>query len=188
VHGPEAGAAFRLASWRPAAHSIDRHRMTAPDETLTPDSSDDLAAELAFALRFQGRKPVEIIARVPHHRRGSRRERMLSPATERKRTKRADTELEAVGDQRALSHCEIKIVVRLPSRRFQAAAADPRRRGEPRRAARRPRSPRDRGSDRATGGGASVRGRPVDTRRAPHSLPRLFAGAAAILPLSGFKL
>jgi hypothetical protein len=38
--------------------------MTAPDETLTPDSSDDLAAELAFALRFQGRKPVEIIARV----------------------------------------------------------------------------------------------------------------------------
>ena len=104
--------------------------MTAPDETLTPDSSDDLAAELAFALRFQGRKPVEIIARVPHHRRGSRRERMLSPATERKRTKRADTELEAVGDQRALSHCEIKIVVRLPSRRFQAAAADPRRRGE----------------------------------------------------------
>jgi hypothetical protein len=40
--------------------------MTAPDETLTPDSSDDLAAELAFALRFQGRKPVEIIARVPH--------------------------------------------------------------------------------------------------------------------------
>jgi hypothetical protein len=39
--------------------------MTAPDETLTPDSSDDLAAELAFALRFQGRKPVEIIAPVP---------------------------------------------------------------------------------------------------------------------------
>ena len=51
--------------------------MTAPDETLTPDSSDDLAAELAFALRFQGRKPVEIIAPVPHHHRGSRRERML---------------------------------------------------------------------------------------------------------------
>jgi hypothetical protein len=39
--------------------------MTAHDETLTPDSSDDLAAEFAFALRFQGRKPVEIIARVP---------------------------------------------------------------------------------------------------------------------------
>src|SRR4029077_12667972 len=66
--------------------------MTAPDEPLTPDSSDDLAAELAFALRFQGRKPVEIIARVPHHHRGSRRERMLSPATERKRTKRASTQ------------------------------------------------------------------------------------------------
>jgi hypothetical protein len=115
-------ATNRRTGWRPAAHSIYRHRMTAPDEMLTPDSSDDLAAELAFALRFQGRKPVEIIARVPHHHRGSRRERMLSPATERKRTKRTDTELEAVGDQRALSHCEIKIVVRLPSRRFQAAA------------------------------------------------------------------
>jgi hypothetical protein len=92
--------------------------MTAPDETLMPDSSDDLAAELAFALRFQGRKPVEIIAPVPHHHRGSRRERMLWSATKRKRTKRTDTELEAVGDQRALSHCEIKIVVRLPSRSF----------------------------------------------------------------------
>jgi hypothetical protein len=93
VHGQKRAPHSGSRRWRPAAHSIDRHRMTAPDETLTPDSSDDLAAELAFALRFQGRKPVEIIAPVPHHHGGSRRDRMLWSATKRKRTKRTDTEL-----------------------------------------------------------------------------------------------